>query len=157
MNDFTERQALRALRRDIQPARDLWPEIARRLPPPARRARPRWWPLALAASLLLALPLVWQRDVPQTGPETPAEAAQTEFAGVVREADAMVMQYRAALAELSAAPLPSDLRPLAHSLERDVDALRRALEAQPESVELLHQLRRTFDRRLRLGQRVALG
>lgn len=55
-------QALASLPRAVQPARDLWPEIARQLgergdavvefkPRPARRGWASQWPLALAASL----------------------------------------------------------------------------------------------------------
>ncbi|MCK7592136.1 hypothetical protein [Pseudomarimonas salicorniae] len=149
MNDFTLRQSLRALRTERQPPHDLWQQIAPRLP--VRRRAP-WLPLAMAASLLVALPalLVLMRPVAPAGP--------ARFASeVVREADAMSVQYRAALAEVGHLPLPDALRGAADQLERQAEQLHIALESHPQSVELLHQLRRTYDHRLRLSQRVALG
>jgi hypothetical protein len=45
----------RGLPRQIEPERDLWPQIEARLREPAPEARPRrWFPAALAASLALA-------------------------------------------------------------------------------------------------------
>ncbi len=151
MNDLLERQALRALRQDRQPARDLWPGIAARLGPRATRRAGPWW-FALAASLLLAMPavLLWQ------GPPGTTTQDSTP-AGLVRDADAMAIQYQAALAEVSAAPLPLPLRGIADDLERDAERLHRALEADPQALLVLHQLRRTYDQRLRLSQRAALG
>ena len=75
-HDFTEqnfpdalRWSLRGLRREAQPEHDLWPSIAHRIaatpqvaPAPATQA-PAWRrfaPLAVAASLALAVGLVWQ-------------------------------------------------------------------------------------------------
>lgn len=147
MNELQLRQQLRALRVDCAPPQDLWPAIAPRLAP--RRSRSRWLPLALAASLLLALPTLLLLAPPA---DAPASAA-----GITREADAMAIHYRAALAELSAAPLPAAMRELADQLDHDAEQLREALESNPRSVELLHQLRRTYDQRLRLNQRVLLG
>lgn len=152
MNELSQRQALRALRQERQPSRDLWPEIAGRLGPPAsQRRHSRWW-IAVAASLVLALPapLLWQGP-----PNAPPQSPPAE--GLVRDADAMAIQYRAALAELSAAPLPLSLRGLADDLERDAEHLHQTLEAHPQALVVLHQLRRTYDQRLRLSQRAALG
>ena len=61
LSDDALRWQLRALRQDVPPARDLWPDIAARLATtpqqvtatPARR-RQRVAPFALAASVLLA-------------------------------------------------------------------------------------------------------
>jgi hypothetical protein len=49
------------------------------------------------------------------------------------------------------------LRGVADQLDRDAERLREALHNQPESLALLHQLRRTYDQRLRLSQRLLLG
>ena len=63
------RLALRGLRRDIEPARDLWPDIAARIGALPRqgasRRRPPWLlSLATAASLAAALGLAWQLRAP---------------------------------------------------------------------------------------------
>lgn len=75
------RWELRALRRDAEPDRDLWPSIAARLagtpqvkPAPVVARRPSWRrfaPLATAASLALALGLAWQLR-PVQAPAGPA-------------------------------------------------------------------------------------
>ena len=148
MNDFTLRQSLRALRTPQPPERDLWPEIAARLT--ARPRRRSWLPLALAASLLAAVPALWLLQDAGPAAVPPAEE-------MAREADAMSLHYRAALAELSAVPLPPSLRDAAEQLDVQAEQLREALHAHPGSVALLQQLRRTYDQRLRLSQRVALG
>lgn len=46
-------EALASLPRAVQPARDLWPDIARQIGAPAGRFASRW-PLAMAASLAVA-------------------------------------------------------------------------------------------------------
>jgi hypothetical protein len=148
MNELHLRQTLRALRVDRQPPHDLWPQIAPRLRRQPRRWQPAAW--ALAASLLLAA----GSGLLLAPPRQPDQAAAT---AMLRHADAMTLQYRAALAELSVAPLPPELRGVAEQLDRDTERLREALHTQPHSLALLHQLRRTYDLRLRLSQRLLLG
>ena len=61
------RMALRGLRQDADPGLDLWPGIAARIAALPRQATPlrqparqRWlWPLATAASLLVAVGVTW--------------------------------------------------------------------------------------------------
>lgn len=152
MNELSLRQALRGLRDDRQPSYDLWPGIAARLQRPAPPRRQRSWMLALAACALLATPalLLWRGPLALPAP---AHAADS----LLRDADAMALEYRAALTELGAAPLPRPLRKAADDLDRDAERLHRALERHPQARVLLHQLRRTYDSRLRLSQRAALG
>jgi hypothetical protein len=155
MNELELRQALRGLRQDREPRRDLWPGIAARLPAAAPRRR-HWLPLALAAASALLAVLVTRLPAPtdQAAPAMPVAGAPTPL---LREADMMIVEYRAALAELSLAPLPPTLRPLADQLDDGARDLRDALERHPQSLDLLQQLRRTYDQRLRLSQRAALG
>src|SRR5690606_38963047 len=75
------RMALRGLRQDIEPGRDLWPGIAARIEAlprqaaPAARARGRWlWPVSMAASMLLAAGLAWQMR--PASPESSTRQAQ---------------------------------------------------------------------------------
>lgn len=150
-NDFPEalRWQLRAVRRDAMPSHDLWPGIAARLNPQQVRRSPRWLgPVALAASLVLALGTVgWFENsgLPMARP-TPTL--------VQREADGLARQYQAALQEVQV-PMPATLRPTAEALDRDVAMIRAALARDPDSVRLLDQLRRTYAHRLALAQRVA--
>lgn len=159
MNELELRQALRGLRQDRDPAHDLWPGIATRLPPAASPRRRPWLPLALAAASALVAVLVTRLPAPDSGltPNTAVATAGAAPGPLLREADVMIVEYRAALAELSQAPLPLPLRPLADQLDDGARELRNALEHNPQSLDLLHQLRRTYDQRLRLSQRAALG
>jgi hypothetical protein len=49
------------------------------------------------------------------------------------------------------------MAPALHELDRSVAQIRRAIAADPGSVFLLEQLRRTYELRLNLTQRAALG
>lgn len=147
MSDTGLRWQLRQLPREIDPARDLWPGIAARLPAPRRR--PRWLPLglAMAASLLLAIG-IGLRWLP------PGQAAEPQQARMLAaETEAMVREFEAALIQLGPQPLPSELRADIETLDRSAEAIRHALRADPGSARLLDQLRRTYARRLALTQR----
>lgn len=90
MNEHESEQktvpGLSRLRRDIAPARELWPGIQARLKPrrAARSGLPPWLGFALAASLLLmvALPLRFQSQVPRAGTvaeQVPSAAQQVAY------------------------------------------------------------------------------
>lgn len=97
-----------ALPRELRPARDPWPEIAARIERLERtersgRAAPRWWPAALAASLLLALAagLLWNsqpQDIPAGRPamETSTAQAGTALHSLLAATEA---EYQAAFRE----------------------------------------------------------
>lgn len=157
--DARLRLALRGLRRDEPPARDLWPELAARLAQTPQQATtaasPRVWvpTLALAASLLLAVGLAWHLR--------PAVAPDDESARLIqREAQAMTREYRAALYELerSAPPPPatSPVTPALHELDRSAVQIRTALDRDPDARFLLERLRSTYAQRLALTQRASL-
>jgi hypothetical protein len=156
--DARLRLALRGLRRDEPPARDLWPDLAARLahaPQLATTAAPPrvWVPaLALAASLLLAVGLAWHLR-PAVAPDDSARLIQ-------REAQAMTREYRAALYELerSAPPPPatSPVTPALHELDRSAVQIRTALDRDPDARFLLERLRSTYAQRLALTQRASL-
>jgi hypothetical protein len=145
----TLRWQLRALRRDATPSHDLWPGIASRLAAQSPVRRPQRWlrPLALAASLVLAIGTAgWfarTQDLAATSPTL-----------VQREAEGLTLQYQAALQEVQA-PTPASLKPTVEALDRDVALIRAALARDPDSIRLLEQLRRTYAHRLALAQRVA--
>lgn len=151
MSDDSLRFRLRQLPREIEPAHDLWPGIAARLP--ARRTPPRRWPtlLALAACLCLAVgAAVYLRPAA-------APAPGLEQALVQREVEALTREYEAALAEMAGLPVPEPLEPALATLDASAEEIRGALAEQPGSTRLLDQLKRTYTRRLALTQRAVLG
>lgn len=139
---------LRGLRRDLPPSRDMWPGIAARIADAPAPARPRrWLPLGLAASMVLAAGLAWQVQRPAPPPGDPL---------IQREAEALAQQYQGALDELARLPqaqLAETYTPALRELDGSTQAILRALERDPDSRLLLEQLRRTYSKRLALGQR----
>lgn len=152
MSDHQLRWQLRQLPREIDPPRDLWPDIAARLERPAAPRRRPWLSvLAMAASLCLAVGLAWQLRAPATPkPDFRAELVQ-------REAEALTREYQAALDQFEGAPLPPPLEPALATLDRSAADIRVAIASDPEAVFLLDQLRRTYARRLTLTQRAVTG
>ncbi|GAB3390046.1 hypothetical protein [Lysobacter fragariae] len=161
------RWQLRALRRDVEPDRELWIGIATRLsaqsasttvpaaPHASRRLMPMAFrPLAMAASLALVVgTVVWSQRSDDTMTAPAADNAQASTF-VQREAQGLTAEYQAALDEMQA-PVPASLETTVAELDRDVATIREALAHNPDSVRLLEQLRRTYAHRLALAQRVA--
>ncbi len=163
------RLALRGLRQDVDPGRDLWPGIAARiaaLPRQAPAAPPprtlRWlWPLATAASLLLlAVGVTWKMQPATLSPDASGVAIATTAAGagrqaplVQREAEILTVQYRAALRELDPQSVPAGWQPGLEVLDRSAAEIRGALQRDPDSRLLLERLRDTYTRRLALSRR----
>jgi hypothetical protein len=177
MNDMELLRALRALDRERSPRRDLWPAIAAGIEaghPRSHRRPPRrhWVPLAMAASALLAAVVMWPAALEdgepgsasapvavilEGDPEADADLGRAHGDRMLRQADALSIEFRVALAQLEAGPLPPALRPAARDLRESELALREALREQPHSRYLLGQLRRTYEQQLRLSQMAALG
>ena len=155
------RWALRGLRRDDPPATDLWPGIAARLQaatPTAvavarNRRRNRFVPtVALAASVALAVGLSWHQ---RAALDPVAEPGITLISA---EADAMTLEYQAALRELQGAtPTRTSATPALQELDRSAAQIRTALTRDPEARFLLDRLQHTYARRLELTQRLALS
>ncbi len=175
-DDARLRWQLRGMRRDLPMKQDLWPGIAARIAsqgatassvrPSRDRAMRRWAPLALAASLLLAVGLTWQSH-PLPEAMTPAavgeahSSAQLSSATVLpREAEAMAREYDAALLELHAgtprAPRPHVETAALQDLDRSADQIRDALRRDPDARFLFERLRRTYAQRLALTRRSTL-
>ena len=159
------RWELRALRRDVAPATDLWPSIAHRIaatkqatPAPAF-ARPAWRrlaPIATAATLALAIGIAWQvRPVQAPGGAPASNDPHARL--MVREAEAMTLEYQAALKELDAGPQvrPAQTAPALKVLDRSAAQIRTALTRDPDARFLLDRLQRTYNRRLELTQRLS--
>ena len=152
--DADLRWQLRQLPRELDPARDLWPGIAAGIHARDQRHPRRWLiGLAMAASLLLTVG-VWMRAAPAHREAAPPDLT----AQVVRkEAHSMTKQYQAALRELEGAPVPTALAPSLQTLDQSAAQIRQAIAADPDSVFLLHQLQKTYSRRLALTQRAIAG
>jgi len=156
MKETDLRWQLRQLPRELDLERDLWPAIEagiRREAPP-RRALSRW-PVALAAaaSLLLAAGLFLRAG----GGAAPVAPEAVEARIVSNEARAITDEYQAALRQLDGAPVAPQVEPSLAALDRSVAQIQSAIVADPDSVFLLDQLRRTYARRLELTQRATLS
>jgi hypothetical protein len=151
---------LRQLPREIEPGRDHWPAIAEAIAKQRVPRRASWIaPFAMAASLLLAVGLVGHaRFEGASLPPSPRAEADAISSVVVRnEARAVTHEYQAALRQFQGAPVPAEVEPTLQALDRSVVQIHRAIAADPESVFLLEQLRRTYSTRLALTQRAATG
>lgn len=164
------RLRLRGLRREVPPARDLWPDLSARLavhPQPVAAAatlplrttphrrrrglRHVAW-IATAASVAFAIGIGWQlRPAAVPSPaDTPASRPM-----LVRQADAMTREYDAALRELeTAAPAMRHAGAL-RQLDRSAAEVRAALARDPDAAFLLEQLQRVYAQRLSLTRRRA--
>lgn len=160
MNDIHDigeaelRLALRGLRRDIEPSRDLWPGIEARLPPQRPVARPaRIWPWALAASMTLALGLAWQGSGPVAPRPVPVATPVAAAQPITNEADALTLHYEAALRELDVGSVPASWQAGLEALDQSAALVQAALRQHPDSPQLLEQLRQLYARRIALSRR----
>ena len=64
---------------------------------------------------------------------------------------------QAALRQFDGVPMPAQVEPSLKTLDHSVVQIQRAIAADPKSVYLLDQLRRTYSRRLELTQRAVTG
>ena len=157
--DAALRLALRGLRQDRDPARDLWPGIEARihaLPQASVPVSPtkRWaWPLAMAASMLLSAGVAWQMRPAEAPAAAPAAEQVVAATLVQREATTLTVQYQAALRELEFQPAPANWQPGLDALDRSAAEIRSALQQNPDSRLLLERLRATYTRRLALSRR----
>ena len=157
------RWELRALRKDVAPATDLWPSIAARIaatpqvaPAPARKSWRPLAPLAAAATLALALGIAWQVGPPTSSTAVPVAANDLHRPIIAREAEAMTREYQAALKEIDAyTPPPAKGAPELKVLDRSAAQIRTALARDPDARFLLDRLQRTYTRRLEITQRLA--
>ena len=72
---------------------------------------------------------------------------------VASESRAITDEYQAALQQYDGAAIAPQLRFSLGELDRSVVQIKRAIAADPQSVFLLQQLRKTYSRRLALTQR----
>ena len=157
--DAALRLALRGLRQDRDPARNLWPGIEARihaLPQASVPVSPtkRWaWPLAMAASMLLSAGVAWQMRPAEAPAAAPAAEQVVAATLVQREATTLTVQYQAALRELDVQAMPAGWQQGVDALDRSAVEINDALKRDPNSRLLLERLRATYSRRLALSRR----
>lgn len=150
MSEIDLRWRLRQLPREIGPTRDLWPAIQATIERrPVHRSLRSLSAVAIAASVLLAGGLFWNGFGSDTSVTTPDVTAKI----VSSESRAITDEYQAALRQFEGAPIAPQLSPSLSALDRSVAQIQSAIVADPHSVFLLQQLRRTYSRRLALTQR----
>ncbi len=166
MNDHDHdlRFALRGLRQDAMPGRDLWQDIAAQLEPRAaqplpglaqRRVRRRWQPVALVAAVALVA-VIAPRLMPVA--DAPAPAAAPSRAPLRAAAVRMTRDYQIALERMqSGGTMPVALAPTVQDLDQSAAQILEAIDRDPGSRQLLQTLRYTYDRRLALTRQVALS
>ena len=141
------RPHLQSLPAEIAPARDLWPEIARRLD---RRGHSRWLPVAVAASLLISVSatwFTWQVLVQQRHDAAALLAAQQLLQQIRQPYLPVRAEYEAQWPVLRAQLDPETAKVVERNLEIIHKAnaeLARALERQPDSPVLRQLLRQTM-------------
>ena len=160
-DDFELRRRLADLKRDIEPAADLWPGIAARVAATPQQRASRFhggWRVALAASLVVAATLalsgVQQRRAATATAQIGAERAQAApfVAGQVRSLDSA---YAGALDELRTQPgdgatVSPSLMTAAARLDAAEIELKASLAAEPRATYLIEMLGRTQAKRLEL-------
>ena len=169
MGDAQLQLALRGLRRDIEPARDVWPGIAARLSPQfphvpvqssgaSAKVTPIW-PWALAASLLLALGVFVQPGPQAARPLAVADTSSnpSKTAELPVQAQVMGLHYQAALRELNTTGLPASWQPGLQALDHSAAQIQAALRKNPDSPWLMGQLRQIYLRKIALSRRALLA
>ncbi len=166
MNEHDDdlRFALRGLRQDAPPARDLWQGIAAQLEPRTAQAVPmstrrgahrRWQPLAMVAAVALVA-VLGMRMTPLL--DAPSPAAAPTHAPLRAEAVRMTRDYQIALERMQGGEaMPVALAPALQDLDQSAAQILDAIDRDPRSRQLLQTLRYTYDRRLALTRRVALS
>ena len=151
MKETDLRWQLRQLPREMDLPRDLWPAIESGIRREVAPRRTRRWPAALAAAAtrVLATGLYWRAGAG----EAPVAPEPVEARIVSNEARAITNEYQAALRQFEGAPVAPQAEPSLAALDRSVAQIQSAIHADPDSVFLLDQLRRTYARRLELTQR----
>ena len=154
MNDGPRDPALDPLVRElpasIEPPRDLWPGIERRLAP-RRRGLPRWLPLAAALALLLLGGTVLQRLSNAPAPEPIPVAAVDPTVGAESALLASLEHDPGSLSPETIATLRRNLAIIDSALAES----RRALAADPGNGDMRALLRLVQRQRTTLLQQAA--
>ena len=151
-NEFQWRNQMRKLNEAVEPARDLWPDIAARIAQPVAAPRRREWrrpAFAVAASLALAVGAVFTASrfhQPDSVPMAALDGARNAADGA------------ASLTALDwAKPSDPKLAAAARDLDKASADLQAALEERPDAVFLVGMLNRTNAQRMRLVRQSAIS
>lgn len=147
-----------ALPENIEPPRDLWPDIDAAIAPPKRR-----WPhFAVAASVLVAFGAVWIWRIDGNGIVTPPVAAQTvppmgeEFTRNVQFTPVFLRTHEESLEQLGdlLAELPPESRTVIiknlKTIRASIAEINDAVEREPNNRELRMLLRHAYEQELAL-------
>ncbi len=141
---------VRRLPSSIEPPRDLWPDIERRLAP-RQRGLPRWLPLAAVLALLLLGGSLLRRLARESAPEPTAVA--TAAPGVAAEA-ALLASLEGDASSLTPETIATLRRNLA-IIEAALAESRRALAADPGNGDVQALFRLVQRQRTTLLQQAA--
>ena len=150
-----------ALPREKTPGRDLWPEIAERLP--SRGLGRRWIGLAAAAAIVVSAAtflMTRTRPVSEPGPtpilvaeggESPAlAAAEEDFARASAALLAVLNEQRASLPPETIAGVEKNIA----EIDRSLVEVREALRRDPSNTSLTRMLASTHRKKVEILQRV---
>jgi ferric-dicitrate binding protein FerR (iron transport regulator) len=149
-NEFQWRSQMRKLNEAVEPARDLWPDIAARIAQepaamPARRGEWRRPAFAIAAGLLVAVGAgltAYRLDRPAPAPQAASNAPATTPTSANDDPTLTALDW--------AKPSDPKLAAAARTLDKANADLQAALEARPDAVFLVSMLNRTNAQRMRL-------
>lgn len=151
-NEFQWRNQMRKLNEAVEPARDLWPDIAAHVAQAAAAPHRRQWhrpAFALAASLALAVGAVFTASQLHHSDSAPAVAVDTPRNAADGAASLTALDW--------AKPADPKLAAAAQDLDRASADLQAALEARPDAVFLVSMLNRTNAQRMRLVRQAAIS
>lgn len=160
-----------ALPQELAPERDLWPQLEQRLQaqlepaqlePSQKRSWQNWWPVASAASLLLAVLWWGQGEAPSQLANQPSAAVPEATAAAPVFADAATaisFQYQQAKAQQLAAltrvsPVFADWQQQLGYWDSAISQVQMALHYNPNDAGLLKQLRSLYNQQQQYLQKV---
>lgn len=134
-------QALDALARDIAPERDLWPELAQRLPEQNRTSTsPRWAAAAALAAIALSFWLIPSPPPEPVATTTPINSTAASLA-------VMYEQEKTTQMAMLSGVNPNIDRQLA-IWDDAIEQVENALQYYPDQTQLLQQLNRLYQQQL---------
>jgi hypothetical protein len=161
-NEFQWRNQMRKLNQAVEPARDLWPDIAAQIVRPAAMVRrPEWRrpAFAIAASLMVAVGAgvtAYRLNRPLVAP--PANNVASIIPAATSTAAQPIATDAATPTALDwAVPADPKLAAAAQDLDKASADLQAALEARPDAVFLVSMINRTNAQRMRLMRQSAIS
>lgn len=145
--DTRQRDAINHLPRDIQPERDLWPDIAAHIAP--RHRRMRYWPIAAAigVAVLVGIGLFGERLNRPVAPKAPVAVTAARPAGPVAIPDTPRAMALAASLRSTTGIDPKTRAVLLTNLaiiENALDNIQRAMQQDPGNPALQRLLYQTY-------------